>query len=270
MGLARLLNSRWMRRPAESYKGLSNGCAPGTHQAAVRLIGKHVPHRSGVLDLGASTGALLLRLRDQGWQDLHAADLDGTEFSLPNVPFTRVDLNGEFAAGFTRRFKLICLTEVIEHLDSPRHFLEQAHGLLAEDGYLALSLPNIAYWEGRIKFLLTGELWGFGENTYRTLRHVSPMTVDMMRLTMQELGFSVIESTTAAGFASSLRWVIFSPLWLPIRIVGGRRVFGESAVFLAKKTQRDGDLSVPTLYRAAWEKSGAAESSVVAGGVGRV
>ena len=59
-------------------------------------------------------------------------------------------------------------TEVIEHLDSPRDFLKQIHAILDDDGWLAISLPNVASWQGRIKFLLKGELWGFGERNYRT------------------------------------------------------------------------------------------------------
>lgn len=65
---------------------------------------------------------------------------------------------------------------IIEHLDSPRNFLTECHKLLEDDGWLAISLPNVAFWEGRFKFMLTGELWGFGEKNDRLQRHISPIT----------------------------------------------------------------------------------------------
>jgi hypothetical protein len=48
--------------------------------------------------------------------------------------------------------------------------------MLSDDGWLAISLPNVASWQGRVKFALKGELWGFGEKNYRAQRHISPIT----------------------------------------------------------------------------------------------
>jgi SAM-dependent methyltransferase len=244
------------------YKGLMIGCAPGTHEVIAQLIVEHVPHRAGVIDLGAGSGALLARLRDAGFSDLYAADLAAENFGLKGVPHQRVDLNTDFSTQFDRTFSVICLSEVIEHLDSPRHFFREAYNLLDDDGFLVVSLPNVAFWEGRLKFLLSGELWGFGERHYRGLRHISPMTFDMMRLTMQEMGFQVTGSATAGSFATPLRSSLLLPLWLPVRLVGGRRSFGECAIFVARKTSADAELAAPTVYRDVWQRS-AGEGSCV-------
>lgn len=161
------------RRKLNSYKGMQEGCAPGTQEKLIELILRNATTRSGVLDLGARHGALLARLRDQGFTDLCGVDLEPDTFKLEGVPFHRLDLNSDFAGALRRKFNLIVSTDVIEHLDSPRHLLQQAHKLLADGGYVAISLPNIACWKGRIQFALKGEHWGFGEVHYRGQRHIS-------------------------------------------------------------------------------------------------
>lgn len=77
------MNNPLMRRRMEDYSGMHVGCAPGTHAGLVEVVLKHVPQRTGVLDIGPHSGALLLRLRENaGFSDLHAADLDATVFKL--------------------------------------------------------------------------------------------------------------------------------------------------------------------------------------------
>ena len=124
--------------------------------------------------------------------------------------------------------------------------------LLDENGFVAISLPNVAFFEGRIKFLLHGELWGFGGGNYLAQRHISPVTKEQMILMMQEIGLRVVEFRTAGSFATLLRWVLLSPIWLPIRLVGGPSALGESAIFLAQKSEPDPELKKPTDYRLRW------------------
>jgi 2-polyprenyl-3-methyl-5-hydroxy-6-metoxy-1,4-benzoquinol methylase len=184
----RLLRWRLLRRPMEDYRGLHVGCAPGTHAAVVGMVSRHMAGRAGVLDIGAHSGALLKRLGDAGFTDLAAADLDTTVFSLPGVPLTRMDANQKFAHLFSRRFNLVVCTDIVEHLDSPRAFLAEARELLTDDGYLAFSVPNVAFWEGRLKFAVHGELWGFGHRNYVAQRHISPITVEQGELLLREVG----------------------------------------------------------------------------------
>jgi len=242
----------WLRTPMEDYRGRHIGCAPGTHAALAGMIRRHVPPCAGVLDIGAHAGALLLRLQDIGFTDLVGVDLDPTRFDVPGAEFKRLELNGAFASEFDRKFNLITSTDVIEHLDSPRHFLSEARGLLHDDGHIALSFPNVAFWEGRCKFVLKGELWGFGTKNYRLQRHISPLTLDQTKLLMQDVGFEVIEMGTGGSFATSLRILLTFPLWAPLRLIGGASTLGESTLVLAKKCAPDLELRSPVHYRDRW------------------
>ena len=242
-----LLQHRWLRRDMEKYRDLTCGAAPGTHAEVVQLLQRQVPPpHAGVIDLGAGSGALLRRLQDAGFVDLHGADLSQPRWTLTGVPYTRTDLDGPFSRAFQRKFRVACLSETLEHLESPRQALMEVRELLEADGYLIITLPNVAFWEGRLKFALTGELWGFGENNYREIRHISPLTRDQLRLMLQEIGFRVIAATTTGSYATPLRRILFAPLWLPLAAVAGREVLGECIVVLAQKAPADPGLSHPS------------------------
>ena len=247
------------RGPNETYQGMLNGCAPGVHAAIVKAVESCTEHHSGLIDLGAGHGALLARFRDAGFSDLHAADLGGDALSLPGVLHTRIDLNGDFVSAFPRKFKIVISSEVVEHVDSPRNFIKQARELLDEDGLLVLSTPNIGFWEGRLKFLFTGTLWGFAEKHYRGIRHISPLSIDQLRLMMQELGLDVISVSSVGSFAAPARWALLAPIWGPMRLMFGPLTLGEAIMVVARKGEPDESLLRPIEFCEAWK---AAEDSL--------
>lgn len=240
----------------ESYKGRIIGCAPGTHAALAAVISRNLKaeDRSAVLDIGTHSGALLLRLKDDlGFSDLTGTDLDATRFDVPDADFKRLELNQPFSHHFDKKFRLITATDVTEHLDSPRMFLTEIHALLEEDGWLAISLPNVASWQGRLKFLLKGELWGFGERNYRSQRHISPITGEQMVMMMHELGFSVVSKGSAGSFSTPYMKALTFPVWALASLLNGISPLGECAIFLARRTAPDESLKLPTHYQNRWK-----------------
>lgn len=237
------------RKPMETYKGLHIGCAPGTHKQLVDYILKYIEPKSDVLDIGAQSGALLARLQDKGFTDLVGVDLDPTRFDVPGAKFMTLELNEPFAGEFDSKFSLITSTDVIEHLDSPRLFLIEIRKLLKPDGIVALSFPNVAFWEGRLKFLLKGELWGFGARNYKLQRHISPMTCEQTELMLNEIGYEVLEISTGGTFATRLRSILGAPLWFPLRLICGPKIFGESMIVVARRADPNTILKEPEHYR---------------------
>jgi SAM-dependent methyltransferase len=220
----------------QKYKQLYMLCAPGTHEAAAGLLLKHAGPKAGVLDLAAGTGALLLRLKDAGFTDLHATELDPAKFGpVEGVTPRVVDLNADFAASFGRRFAVVLAIEIVEHLESPRHFLSQARDLMEDDGLLLLSTPNVADWIGRLKFLWTGELRYFTEWHYRRNGHISPLTDTQLRMLLMETGFRVLDATTAGSFFGPAKRIATAPLRWMFRLIGGRRTSGDVNVYLIAK-----------------------------------
>lgn len=228
-------SSLWQRQ-CENYRGLVMRCAPGTHDAAMKLLQK-CPTGTGrsVLDLASGSGALLARLADAGFTDLSAVELDAGKFHLAGVAPMGLDLNTDFAEKIDRRFDLVTAIEIIEHLDSPRHFLGQVRELLNDGGILLLSTPNVSDWAGRVKFALTGTLRYFDESQYRFNHHVSPLPDVQFRHLAAEIGLRIIQSTTAGTFFGPLKMAFLLPIWFPFRLA-----FGSTAV---------GDVNLYTLTR---------------------
>lgn len=230
----------WLRDPGH-YKGYRLKSPPGTQETAIELLLRHDPPRSSVLDL-ASGGAMLARLSEAGFSDLHAVARDPslvgeTETAVPeewNV--ASLDLNRSFSVHYRRRFGLIVSSEAIEHLDSPREFLREVYGLLEEDGYLLLTTPNVANWVGRIWFVLFGELRWFDDRMYRKARHISPITDFQLRAMLTEAGLDLVATTSAGSFSGPLRALLTAPLSLPFLALFGRRGWGDCNIYLATRS----------------------------------
>jgi hypothetical protein len=139
--------------------------------------------------------------------------------------------------------------EIIEHLDNPRHFLNSCWELLSDHGIVIISTPNIAFFEGRIKFLLTGELWGFGRANYLSQRHISAISREQFPLMFSECGFEMLESSTVGSFATPLRKLLLSPIWLAMRALFGSSVLGESRICVARRVAtKESDASSSALW----------------------
>ena len=219
-----------------TYNGLIMHCAPGTHEAALSLLLRHNVPRTSVLDLASGSGAMLARLRDIGFTQLHAVERNVERFQLGGISPLAIDLNSEFCGKFDRSFALITALEIIEHLDSPRHFLLQVRALLQDGGCLLLTTPNVSNWIGRVKFLLSGELRWFEEAQYHKMRHISPITDVQMRLMLNEVGLPLVDSTSAGDFFGPLRRLATTPISLLFWVIFGRNTRGDINIYLAAKS----------------------------------
>ena len=80
----------------DHYKGLRIHSADGLHDFVDGKIRESFEPSCPVLDLGAGTGAMSLRLADMGFQ-VSSADIAPENFRLHDaVPFRKVDLNTAF------------------------------------------------------------------------------------------------------------------------------------------------------------------------------
>jgi len=218
-----------------TYNGLVMYCAPGTHEAAFSLILRRLVPCTSILDLASGSGAMLARFRDIGYTQLYAVEPNTARFRLAGINPLAIDLNAEFCHRFDRRFGLISAMEIIEHLDSPRHFLRQVWTLLEDEGYLLLTTPNVSNWLGRIYFFLRGDLRWFDATHYRG-GHISPISDVQMRFMLNENGFDLVEATSAGSFFGPLRRLALTPVILLLGALFGKRMLGDVNIYLAKKS----------------------------------
>lgn len=89
-------------------------------------------------------------------------------------------------------FHGIFLSDVLEHVSSPRQTLELCHGLLADNGLICANVPNFSddMWKDQFKLLRNGGGYTRGINPWEHLNYFSPESFAQM---VSSSGFRLIE-----------------------------------------------------------------------------
>jgi SAM-dependent methyltransferase len=130
-----------------------------------------------ILDLGCGSGAWLARLKRLGFSDLSGIDA-GSRPGVEGVAFTQADLDQD-RPSLERKFRLITMIEVIEHLANPGSALALIARHLAADGTALVTTPNLHSLRCRLKLLLTGKLASFDE--WGDPTHTTPLLLPGFR-----------------------------------------------------------------------------------------
>ena len=142
-------------------------------------------------DLAAGSGAMSLRLADAGYR-VTATDYVAENFRLSEqIPFFAADLNDHFSAGREGVFDIVFASEIIEHLENPRHFARQCFKLLKPGGKVILSTPNVDTAPSVARFLRSGHYQWFDEENYRDDGHITPLSQGQIDKCFTEAGFAI-------------------------------------------------------------------------------
>lgn len=135
--------------PTQRYERIM-ALPPGASDNALRVariraaLGELDAVRPGqVLDIGAGTGVFLARfLADaQGWQGTALEPNPDACAHLRSLGRFEV-LEGSFPETTTRRYDLVTLNKVLEHLADPLGVLEKTESALAPDGLVYVEVPD--------------------------------------------------------------------------------------------------------------------------------
>jgi SAM-dependent methyltransferase len=179
----------------ESPSELHARTVPGLHDEVLNVFGRHLPPPARVVDLGAGSGAWAARLVSHGYT-LTAVERDAAFYRFPGAPLIVADLNEPFSASLQGPFDGLTAIEVIEHLENPRAFLRECHKLLAPQGVMVLTTPNIENVPARLQFLATGSLRMFGRDPrFNDPTHITPIHTLMLERMLRDTGFQLVEHT---------------------------------------------------------------------------
>ena len=204
---AKRLSAQIKRWVLEDYYGYPSSTTGKQWQRVLRKIllwpdkawrelkGRHPLPWTGegkVLDVGCGAGGNLKTLRDQGWDPYgieisEVAAAHARELVTPNIHTGTL----ESAPFPPRSFDVVLMSHSLEHLPSPVDALKRIHGLLKDNGLLAVSVPNVQSWE----FALFGKWW-FPLDPPRHLYHFGPSSLTQAAL---KAGFEVQLVRTAVS-----------------------------------------------------------------------
>jgi len=127
----------------------------------IKLIGRHLPLRSRLLDVGCASGDIAIELAIRGYR-VHGIDFEPerlkraqrlAEKYSQEVTFTQSsfdDLDQREA------FDGIILGEVLEHFSDPGAMLRKTERILNKEGKIIITTPNMLSLNNRLKFFLLG------------------------------------------------------------------------------------------------------------------
>ncbi len=174
-----------------SYKGLRIHALPGLHDFIAKKAFEYFCPQARLLDLAAGSGAMSLRMSDLGF-NVTATDYVSENFKLDSVPFIKLDLNNDFSDIYPQKFQAIVASEIIEHLENPRHFARQCYSLLEVGARLILSTPNLNNPASFASFVRSGRFLWFGDVDYEVQGHITPITQWQIDKSFSEAGFKSI------------------------------------------------------------------------------
>lgn len=208
------------RTDVDQYKGLPIHATQGLHDAIDQTLKASGTNMRGgrAIDLAAGSGAMSLRLKDRGY-DVIAADLLEDKFKLDraDADFVRVDFNQPFAHLLPHDSRVVTAIEIIEHIENPRHFLRECRTLLACDGTLVVTTPNINSSFSKSLFIRQDIFHWFNDHDYREHGHITPIGVWQFYKMFQECGLRVRAHTTHG--TQAFRFREWRSMWLLQQIV---------------------------------------------------
>ena len=176
----------------------------GTHAKVIQLIGKD----KWVLDIGCTTGYIAQKLTEKGCVVVGIEyDRDAAREACKICEKVYVgDAVKVIEEVAERDFDYILLADVLEHLVDPRSLLIKSRPLLARDGSMIISVPNIAHWKIRLKIL-------FGRFDYEKYgildeSHLRFFTLRTFRDLVVDAGFTIdhVDVTSYGGFPNIPGW----------------------------------------------------------------
>lgn len=153
-----------------------------------------------LLDVGAGSGELIAAALELGF------DAEGIEISkrqaLRLKELLKVEIHCMDFLSFqtSKRFDLITMGDVIEHVTDPAAAIKKANGLLAENGILWISTPNYESGFSRIR--------GFDDPMWLEPYHITYFCYRGFKKFLSEYGFEVLDYSISKRYNGSMEIIV--------------------------------------------------------------
>lgn len=137
------------------------------------------------LDVGCGTGACLYVFQERGYEafglDINAEAIRQSKLTVPEAQVLNVNVDNLPADW--RKFDLVVMSDVIEHVRDPKEILRTISRIMAPEGVLLILTPDIGSLSARI----LGRYW-----PHLKPEHLVMMSRQSMKDALEGVGFSSI------------------------------------------------------------------------------
>ena len=182
-----------MRR---DYKGISINTSKNTHETVFELIKENTD--KVVADIPSGSGAFVQRLKDEGFNDVIAIDIENI-LQIKHEQFVQADMTKPFPISDKTCDILVCI-DGIEHIDEQFFFIRESHRILKDEGAIVISTPNISSLRSRWKWFFTGHHYKceapLNEANPNPLHHIAMISFSELRYMLHSNGFKIEDVRT--------------------------------------------------------------------------
>lgn len=183
------------------YEQIPIHCAQGVHEYTDQWLRNNLGQNALIVEMGAGSGALTARLTDSKFV-VHPFDLDCTDWKFQTVRAKNTDCNDPSwpkSLPQNQPIDALIALELIEHLDSPKRFIQEAASALQSGKYLVISTPNLFSVTSLFKAVFKNEFFAFSSRARHESGHISPMPRFLIEEFLQESGFDIIHTQRAGS-----------------------------------------------------------------------
>lgn len=176
---------------------------------------------SRVLDVGPGAGIMGSILKERGFEQLFAVEID--EDARKHIKPIYKQVEAELTPFEGEKFDLILLLDVLEHMSDPVAFYARVSKLLNADGIILISVPNIAHWS--VRFPLLFGYFNYTERGILDKTHLQFFTLSRFRELIRSNNRHTIIRMGASIEPVELllpRWIWKNPLF---SILSGVRIW---------------------------------------------
>jgi len=231
-----------------SYKKIEINCAKNTHENVFSLINKNTD--ISIVDIPSGYGAFILRLKDHGYKNITAIDIENI-LKIKHANFSTGDMTKTLPMKDNSIDTLVCI-DGIEHIDGQFKFIKEVARILKTNGELVISTPNISSLRSRWRWLMTGHhnkcKSPLDEKNPTPLHHIGMISFPEIRYLLHTNGLIINQISTNRIKSISWLYSIITPLSFLYTSLTYRKTGNKENTKVINQEVKKSMFSLPVLF----------------------